>query len=76
MALLYTQMPKKKLNADEKRERQAGDLSLFIQKYGRKAQKGWEPNDRNYSRKVEKKIKKHLKPTKLDALLRDDDPAD
>jgi hypothetical protein len=66
-------MPKKKLNADEKKERLAGALSLFVQRYGRKAQRGVEPNDRKYSRKTALKIKKHLKPTVMDALLRDDD---
>ena len=66
-------MPKKKLNTREKKERLAGDLRLFIQQYGRKAQKGLDPNDRRYSLEVEKKVAKHLKPDALDALLRDDE---
>ncbi len=34
------QMPTKKLNLDEKRERLAGELRLFVHEYGRKAQRG------------------------------------
>jgi hypothetical protein len=60
-----------KLNADEKRARRAGDVSLFVRQYARKAQRGIEPNDRRYSRKMEKKLKQ-LEPTAMDALLRDD----
>jgi len=66
-------MPKKKkLNAQERKEHRAGELVLFVRQYGRKAQRGVEPNDRKYSRKTARKIKA-LKPTVVDALLRDDD---
>jgi hypothetical protein len=47
-------------------------LQLFAQQYGRKAQKGEEPNDRRYDRKIEKTVKK-MKPEVLDRLLRDED---
>ncbi|HEY8949490.1 MAG TPA: hypothetical protein VIM56_11450 [Rhizomicrobium sp.] len=68
-----TPKPKKKPNAAEKKELLSGEMRLFVREYGRKSQKGIEPNDRKYSRKVEKKIRKHIKPETLDALLRDDD---
>jgi hypothetical protein len=50
----------------------AGKLGRFVQEYGRKAQKGWEPNDRNYDRKLEAKMKK-LSPEDLSELLSGDD---
>ncbi len=61
-------MPKKKLGW---RERLSADLKLFVQQYGRKAQRGIEPNDRRYSRKLEAKMRR-MSPEQLDALLRDD----
>jgi hypothetical protein len=66
-------MAKKKLNRDAKRERLAGELATFVRQYGRKAQKGIEPNDRRYSRSAAKRVKKHMKPEQLDSLLRDED---
>ncbi|MCC7037590.1 MAG: hypothetical protein IT560_09835 [Alphaproteobacteria bacterium] len=58
---------------DQKRALRAADLQLFVKEYARKAQKGADPNDRDYNREVEKKLKKHLKPDELDKLLRGDD---
>ena len=55
-----------------RKDREAATLGRFVQQYERKAQKGVEPNDRRYDRKVEKAVKR-MKPEKLDALLRDDD---
>jgi len=66
-------MPKKKLNADQKRARRAGDLSVFVRQYGRKAQKGMEPNDRSYDRETGTKAVRRLKPSVMDELLRDDE---
>lgn len=63
-------MPKKKLNARERRERKAGDIVLLVKQIGRKAQKGIEPNDRRVNHKVKRKLK-HLKPQAMDLLLRD-----
>lgn len=63
-------MTGRKLNADEKRALRAADLQKFVKDYGRQAQKGVEPNDRKYSRDVER-LAKHLAPDELDALLRD-----
>jgi hypothetical protein len=42
---------RKRLNATEKRALAAGALRRFIDQYGRKAQKGVEPNDRRYDEK-------------------------
>lgn len=49
----------------------AGELGRFVQQYARRAQKGWEPNDRSYDRKVEQKMKQ-LKPEELSELLSED----
>lgn len=65
----------RKLNIDEKRALRAASLQLFVKDYGRKAQKGVEPNDRKYSREVER-IAKRLPPDELDALLRDGEQDD
>jgi hypothetical protein len=45
-------------------------MATFIRQYARKRQKGMEPNDRSYSRDLEKKIKR-MKPAALDDLLKD-----
>jgi hypothetical protein len=60
------------LNADQRRALKAATVSVFLRQYGRKAQRGVEPNDRRYSREVEKALKQ-LKPEVLDALMRDDE---
>ena len=39
-----------------------------MRQYQRKAQRGVEPNDRQYSRKVEQKLKR-MRPEELDELL-------
>jgi len=59
------------LNADQKRALKAATVNVFVQQYGRKAQRGMEPNDRRYSRDLEKAVKR-LKPDELDSLMRDD----
>jgi hypothetical protein len=61
---------RKRLNAEEKRALKAASLQRFVQEYGRKAQKGVEPNDRRYERETEKMVKR-MKPDELDRLLRD-----
>jgi hypothetical protein len=48
---------------------------VFVQQYARKAQRGVEPNDCRYDRKVARKLSQ-LKPTAMDALLRDDEFGD
>jgi hypothetical protein len=47
-------------------------VSIFVQQYGRKAQRGVEPNDRRYSRELEMFLKQ-LRPEELDWLMRDDE---
>ena len=48
-----------------------GEVAVFAQAYGRRAQKGHEPNDRGYDRKIEQKIKQ-MKPDELSDLLSGD----
>jgi hypothetical protein len=62
----------KRLNQDDKRARKAGQLTTFVQKYARKAQRNQDPNDRTYDRSVEAAIKR-MPPAELDRLLRDDE---
>jgi hypothetical protein len=50
----------------------AAQLGRFVQQYGRKATKGWDPNDRGYDRKLEGKIKR-LSPEDLSDLLSGED---
>ena len=62
---------RQKLNAEQKRARLAADLAKFTQQYARKAQKGIEPNDRRYDRRIENAVK-CMPPDHLDRLLRED----
>jgi hypothetical protein len=68
----FQSRPRRHLNADQKRGLALGAMRSFMQQYGRKAQRGVEPNDRGYSRRLEKTVKR-MKPVELDRLLRDDD---
>jgi hypothetical protein len=63
---------RKRLNATERRAFAVGAVRRFVDQYGRKAQKGIEPNDRAYDRNVEKTVKR-MRPEQLDELLRDDE---
>ncbi|MGI4830278.1 MAG: hypothetical protein ACRYFU_19055 [Janthinobacterium lividum] len=62
----------KKLNADQKRAREAGELARFVQQYSRRARSSLDSNDRNYDRDLEKRLKR-MSPDRLDQLLRNDD---
>lgn len=53
------------------KSRLAGELSHFVQQYARKAQAS-EPNDRQYDRKLEKKMKR-ISPSELSDLLSEDE---
>ena len=48
--------------------RLSAQLSAFVQQYRRKAQRGVEPNDRQYSREAEADMTR-LSPVELSALL-------
>jgi hypothetical protein len=50
----------------------ASRIGEFLRRYGRKAQRGEEPNDRRYDRKIERHLKR-MKPTEVAALINDDD---
>jgi hypothetical protein len=63
---------RRRLNTDQRRALKSAELQVFVQQYGRKAQKGVEPNDRKYDRKIEQALKQ-MKPDQLDRLLRDDE---
>lgn len=63
---------KKKLNRDQQRARKAGELAVFMRQYTRKAQRGVEPNDRQFDRSIESAVKR-MPAAELDRLLREDD---
>jgi hypothetical protein len=50
----------------------AKDFGTFLRLYGRKAQKGCEPNDRPYDSEIEHELRR-LKPEELDRLMNGDD---
>ena len=57
-------------NGEDRRAKEAAALQLFVKQYARKAQRGVEPNDRRYDRKIEDRVRR-MSPEELDALLRD-----
>ena len=59
-------------NADQTRALKAAGLRVFMQQYGRKAQKRTEPNDRRHDTDIER-IVKRMDPATLDRLLREDE---
>jgi hypothetical protein len=48
-----------------------GELGTFLRQYQRKAEAGWDPNDRSYDRAFERRVK-GMRPEELDALMHDD----
>ena len=58
----------------KKRRLSEADVGLFLRQYGRKAHRGSDPNDRAYSRDVEKKVKR-MKAEDVDRLIRGEDVA-
>ncbi len=52
----------------KRKEKLQARIGAFMQQYARKAQRGQEPNDRGYSRKLEAKLKR-MRPEELDELL-------
>jgi hypothetical protein len=73
--VIESAVPRRHLNADQKRALKAAKFGKFVQQYARKAQKGVDPNDRSYSREIEQAAKR-MKPESLDHLLRNDDDGD
>jgi len=53
-------------------EKLRGEVGIFLKEYARKAQKGVEPNDRGYDRKLEHEIK-HMNPEELSELMSGDE---
>ena len=57
-----------------KRLKLMGRLEAFLKKYARTSQRGWDPNDRTYDRKLEQRIQR-MDPEDLDQLMRgEEDP--
>jgi len=56
----------------KKRDWLKSNIGQFVKVYSRKAQRGVEPNDRHYDRKIEQLIK-HMDPRELSELLHDHD---
>ena len=50
----------------------AAATARYLRQIGRKAQKGQEPNDRRFDRKLDEKLKR-MRPEEVDALFRGDD---
>ncbi len=49
-------------------QRRSAEVSAFLRQYARKAQAGYDPNDRHYSRKIEEMVKR-MRAEDLDSLL-------
>jgi hypothetical protein len=60
------------LNLEQKRALRAADIATFVAEYGRKAQRGREPNDRRYSCWLEELVQR-MRPEDIGSLLRDDE---
>jgi hypothetical protein len=52
----------------KRKKRLHAELGTFLKQYGRKAQRGQEPNDRGYSREMEALIKK-MSPEEFEELF-------
>lgn len=59
----------------KRRQRLRDELGSFVQQYGRKKNPGIDPNDRRYSREIEKQVKQ-MDPRELDELLHRDEDSD
>lgn len=58
----------------DRQDRVRRELGGFLKEYGRssRSRNGMNPNDRQYSRKLETQVKR-MRPEDLDRLMRDDD---
>ena len=62
----------RRMKASEKKQRLANATATYLRQIGRKAQKGAEPNDRAYDRKLDHKLKR-MRPEDVDSLFRGED---
>lgn len=60
------------MKAPEKKRRLVAATARYLRQIGRKAQKGVEPNDRGFDRKLDEKLKR-MRPEDVDTLFRDGD---
>jgi len=60
------------MKAYKKKQRLTEATAHYLRQIGRKAQKGQEPNDRGFDRKLDEKLKR-MRPEDVDALVRDED---
>jgi hypothetical protein len=51
-----------------RRKNTSSELGTFLHEYGRRAQKGQDPNDRIYDRDIEKQLR-HIEPEDLDRMM-------
>ncbi len=58
-----------------RKQRLKAELGSFLRLYGRKADRNHDPNDRHYSRRLERQIKR-MPPEELDAIMRGEDEDD
>jgi hypothetical protein len=57
------------MKARDKKQRLFAATALYLRQIGRQAQKGAEPNDRAFDRKLDEKLKR-MRPEDVDALFR------
>jgi hypothetical protein len=57
------------MKARDKKQRLANATAVYLRQIGRQAQKGVEPNDRSYDRKLDEKLKR-MRPEDVDSLFR------
>jgi hypothetical protein len=60
---------------NHRKQKMAARIGEFMRQYQRKAQRGGEPNDRVYSRKMEQKLKR-MRPEEFEELLHGPEGAD
>jgi len=60
------------MKAREKKQRLMEATAHYLRQIGRKAQKGVEPNDRGFDRKLDERLKR-MRPEDVDALFREED---
>lgn len=63
---------RKRPNRKERIALRAAEIAVSIKQYGRRSQKGAEPNDRKYDKEVERRVRR-MDPVTLDRLMRDDE---